>query len=319
MVFSFLDEFLDKTILFGYDRIGFHTRKKLWNPTELEVDLTGKTALITGANSGLGLATALALAERQAKVHMVCRNRKLGETARKQIIESTGNKDIHLHIVDLSLLRDAREFAEGFRGSESKIDILINNAGVLLNEKEITSENIEKSLATNLLSQHVLTMGLLPLVEKSEGARIIFVSSGGMYAVGLRLEDPEYKNSPYEGVKAYAHAKRAQVVLTEIYSEMWREKNMGVYSMHPGWADTKGVQNSLPVFRMLTRAVLRTSEEGADTIVYLAVSPNVTLEESGTFWFDRKIRPTVKMSSTRYTDEDKRKLWNMLEAYRNNS
>jgi NAD(P)-dependent dehydrogenase (short-subunit alcohol dehydrogenase family) len=115
-------------------------------------------------------------------------------------------------------------------------------------------------------------MELLPLLEKSENARIIFVSSGGMYAVGLRLDDPEYKNSPYEGVKAYAYAKRAQVVLTEIYADMWKEKKIGVYSMHPGWADTKVVQNSLSIFSMLTSAILRTPEEGADTIVYLAVS-----------------------------------------------
>jgi NAD(P)-dependent dehydrogenase (short-subunit alcohol dehydrogenase family) len=159
-------------------------------------------------------------------------------------------------------------------------------------------------------------MGLIPLLEKSENPRIIFVSSGGMYAVGLRLEDPEYKNSPYEGVKAYAHAKRAQVVLAEIYADMWKDKKIGVYSMHPGWVDTKGVQNSLPVFRMLTRAILRTPEEGADTIVYLAVSPNDMRKDSGTFWFDRKIRPKVKLASTEYNDTDKARLWEMLEEYR---
>ncbi|MCC5814859.1 MAG: SDR family NAD(P)-dependent oxidoreductase, partial [Leptospira sp.] len=311
MPFSFLDNLLDKTVIFGYDRIGFHTRKKLWNPRELEVDLADKTALITGANSGLGYATAMALAKRKAVVHMVCRNKDLGESAQKKIMKESGSSKVHLHIVDLSLLSEVQKFANQFRQSNSKIDILINNAGVLLNAMEITSEAIEKSFATNLLGQHVLTMGLLPLLEKASHPRVILVSSGGMYAVPLRLEDPEYKNSPYEGVKAYAHAKRAQVVLTEIYAELWKGKNIGVYSMHPGWADTKGVQNSLPIFRMLTRAILRTSEEGADTIVYLAVSPNVSLDQSGTFWFDRKIRSTVKLESTRYDSEDKRKLWEM--------
>ncbi|MCB1308976.1 MAG: SDR family NAD(P)-dependent oxidoreductase, partial [Leptospiraceae bacterium] len=271
MLFEQLDRLLDKTVVFGYDRIGYLTRRAFWNPADTDVDLTGRVCLVTGANSGLGRATAEGLAARGAQTHLVCRNAASGEQARMEIRTATGNPDVHLHLVDLSQQRAIRDFCDAFARRQSRLDVLINNAGLLLNEREVSPDGIEMSLAVNVLAGHMLIGLLLPLLKNAPQARVINVSSGGMYAVGLRTQDRQYEQEPYDGVRAYAHTKRAQVVLTELYAEHPGTEGILFFSMHPGWADTAGVQRSLPTFRMLTRPVLRTAEQGADTILWLAV------------------------------------------------
>ncbi|MCB1319287.1 MAG: hypothetical protein KDK34_03480, partial [Leptospiraceae bacterium] len=150
----------------------------------------------------------------------------------------------------------------------------------------------------NVLAGHMLIGLLLPLLKNASQARVINVSSGGMYAVGLRTQDRQYEQEPYDGVRAYAHTKRAQVVLTELYAEHPGTEGILFFSMHPGWADTAGVQRSLPTFRMLTRPILRTAQQGADTILWLAVRRDLNKRHNGTFWFDRRIRPTHRFKST---------------------
>lgn len=308
MFLKVIDDILDKTVVFGYDRIGYHARKAAWDDSETDVSMTGKTVLITGANSGLGKAAAKALAGKNASVHMLVRNEQSGNNALEEIRSETGNENLHLHTADLSSQSQIRSFCERFQKQVSKLDVLINNAGVLPSKRTETEDGIELTLAVNLLSGHMLTGLLTDLLKKPESARVINVSSGGMYLAGLRTEDPEYKNEPFDGVKAYAHTKRAQVVMTEYYAKKFKDTNISFYSMHPGWADTKSVKESLPLFRMITAPVLRTPEEGADTIVYLAISEKVRPQDSGTFWFDRKIRPVVRLESTRPSEKQANEL-----------
>ncbi|MBF0239389.1 MAG: SDR family NAD(P)-dependent oxidoreductase [SAR324 cluster bacterium] len=300
---EFMDDFLNKTILFGYDRIGYNIRKKLWNEADTKTSMTDKVCVISGANSGLGRATCFHLANLGAVVYLVCRNSESGKLTQQKIIKSTGNPNIFLEIVDTSEPQQIKEFASRMHSRESRIDVLINNAGVLLNDRQENSEGLEKTFATNTLGYFLMTNLLLPLLQKSEAARVINVSSGGMYGASVQLEDPQYTKRPYNGVMAYAESKRAEVLLTELWAEQLKNKNIFVSSMHPGWADTKGVKNSLPTFRMIMQYFLRNAEQGADTIIWLAVNPNLKIEDTGLFWFDRKPRPINRSGKTQHTQE----------------
>jgi NAD(P)-dependent dehydrogenase (short-subunit alcohol dehydrogenase family) len=149
----------------------------------------------------------------------------------------------------------------------------------------------------------------------SDDGRVITVSSGGMYS--QRLDVPALSprpDEPFDGVTAYARSKRAEVVLTELWSERLGGRGITFSSMHPGWADTPGVRSSLPRFRALTQWILRTPEEGADTIVWLAAAARLR-GESGRFWFDRRVVPTHVLDRTRESPEERERLWHALQAW----
>ncbi len=306
-----LDEILNKTVIFGYDRIGFSVRQKLWDAADLETSLNSKVCIVTGANSGLGKATSFHLAKLGATLYLICRNQKSGEATQRQITQSTGNSKVFLEIVDMSEPQQIKDFAERFQPLENRLDRLINNAGVLLNQRQENSEGIEKTFATNTLGYFLMTNLMLPYLLKSKEARIINVSSGGMYGAALQLEDPQYKKRLYNGVRAYAESKRAEVILSDIWAHHIKKKSLIVSAMHPGWADTAGIQNALPTFRKVTQLILRTPEQGADTIIWLAVNPNLKKQDSGLFWFDRKPCPLHRSSKTHHTQEEAQRLWQL--------
>jgi NAD(P)-dependent dehydrogenase (short-subunit alcohol dehydrogenase family) len=132
---------------------------------------------------------------------------------------------------------------------------------------------------------------LRPLLQADGDGRVLFVSSGGMYTAGLET-DLEYTEGEYKGVRAYARTKRMQVVLTEQLGRAFAGDNDPVvHSMHPGWADTPGITDSIPGFGKIVKPILRSPESGADTIVWLAASPEAALS-TGRFWNDRRPRPT---------------------------
>jgi len=307
----FFDDFLNQTILFGYDRIGYNVRKKLWNETDTECSMENKICVVTGANSGLGKATSKHLARLGATVYLICRNPELGREAQQEIIGFTGNSKVYLEIVDTSEPEQIKNFAGRFQPDGSRVDVLVNNAGVLLNDRQENSAGLEKTFATNTLGYFLMTNLLLPLLVRSAAARVVNVSSGGMYGAAVQLDDYQYLERKYNGVLAYAESKRAEVILSEIWAEKLRSKNIFVSSMHPGWADTKGVKSSLPTFRKLTRPILRNAREGADTIIWLAVNPELTVEHSGLFWFDRKPRAIFRSPKTKHSVEEAKKLWEL--------
>ena len=143
-------------------------------------------------------------------------------------------------------------------------------------------------------------------------ARIINVSSGGMYTQKIRVDDLQWRLQPYDGTRAYARTKRGQVILTELWADRLEDRGIVVHSMHPGWAATPGVADSLPAFYRVTRPLLRTAEEGADTIVWLCASDEAA-ETTGLFWHDRRPRPTHRARGTRATDQERAALWEALE------
>ena len=147
---------------------------------------------------------------------------------------------------------------------------------------------------------------------KSSDARVIWVSSGGMYTRRLETGDPNWDRREYDGVTAYAETKRAQVVLSELWAEELRGSPVVVNSMHPGWADTPAVKSSLPRFHRITRNLLRSPAEGADTVVWLSASARAR-RSTGCFFFDRQERRTHLLPLTRETDSDRRLLWKLCD------
>lgn len=305
---NLFDDLLDKTIVFSYNKIGYGLRRDRWNPADLEVDLTGKVCIVTGANSGLGYATTQQLAQRGASVYMIARNRIRGEAAQAKVIEATGNSNVYLEIADVSNLSDIRQFVERFRQITSRLDILIHNAAALTEERQLSVDGIELTFATNVLGPFLLTQLLIPLMKQSAPARIIIVSSGGMYASKLDIDNLQYEKKRFNGVMAYAQTKRAEVILTELGAQRLTGTGVTVNAMHPGWVKTPGLQTALPTFSKLMNVSLRTPEQGADTIVWLAVAPHLE-SETAKFWFDRRARETHKTSRTKSSVEDRQKLW----------
>ncbi|KAL0440363.1 UNVERIFIED_CONTAM: Dehydrogenase/reductase SDR family member 12 [Sesamum latifolium] len=237
--------------LYGYKNFmksGFVEHSKNFRPEDMQVQLEGKNCIVTGANSGIGYATAEGLASRGATVYMVCRNKERGEAALSEIQSITGSKSVHLEICDISSISDVKSFAARFSSKDVPVHVLVNNAGLLENDRRTTSEGYEMNFAVNVLGTYTMTELMLPLLEKAApDARVITVSSGGMYSVPL-MEDLQFSGNKFDGVEQYSRNKRVQVALTEKWADMYKDKDIGFYSMHPGWAETPGVDKSLPNF-----------------------------------------------------------------------
>jgi len=306
-----LDDLLDRTVVGSFTNIGHVVRSIGW--TEELPSLTGKTVVVTGATSGLGRAAAERLAGMGAGIRLVDRSQTKLDIARTEIGASTGNDDLGTYLADFSSMKNVQRLAEAVLAGEPKIDVLVNNAGALITERRETGEGIELTLATNLLSHFLLTNLLIPRLAASVPARIINVSSGGMYTQRIRVRDLQSARGLYQGSVAYARAKRGQVILTELWAERLADRGIVVHAMHPGWAETPGVEESLPTFRKLTKPFLRTAEQGADTIVWLAASDEAA-RTSGKFWLDRRSRPTHRLKGTVEAFEDRRGLWDALNG-----
>ncbi|XP_035808192.1 dehydrogenase/reductase SDR family member 12 isoform X2 [Amphiprion ocellaris] len=269
--------------------------------------------MVTGANSGIGKATAQEIANRGGTVHMVCRNKDRAEAARNEIVEQSKNQNVHVHIVDMSSARQVWEFAQSF-SQNNKIHVLINNAGCMVNQRELTDEGLEKNFATNTVGTYILTTALIPALKKAEGPRVVTVSSGGMLTQKLNVDDLQSEKGTFDGTMAYAQNKRQQVILTERWASLHKEIHFS--SMHPGWADTPAVQSSMPSFHAKMQGKLRTEAMGADTVLWLAVSPAAAKQPSGLFFQDRKAVAThLPLASSRSTPQEEEKLLAVLEEF----
>ncbi len=300
---------VDPTIALSFDRTGFAIHSLAFRPDDLDVDMTGKRCLITGANSGIGYESALALADLGADVVLLCRNRDRGEEAAQRIREQTGNRKVQVEVLDVSDLDAVREV--GDRLAREPVDVLVHNAGVLPDDRGESAQGTELTFATHIAGPFLLTRILLPALRRAEQARVVWVSSGGMYSRKLDVRDWNWKKRDYDGVAAYAATKRMQVVLSELFAE--RHGDAAIFSsMHPGWADTPSVRSSLPGFYRITKAILRTPAEGADTVVWLAASPSA-VDAAGGFFLDRERRSTHYLPFTRESEIERRSLWELCE------
>ncbi|GAY39723.1 hypothetical protein CUMW_046640 [Citrus unshiu] len=282
----------------NFTKNGFKKLKK-FKPGRYASSHRRENCVVTGANAcNWFMLPAEGLASRGATVYMVCRSKEKGETALSAIRSKTGNENVHLELCDLSSITEIKSFANRFSLKNKPVHVLVNNAGLLENNRLITSEGFELNFAVNVLGTYTITESMVPLLEKAApDARVITVSSGGMYTAHL-TDDLEFNSGSFDGMEQYARNKRVQVALTEKWSEMYKEKGIGFYSMHPGWAETPGVAKSMPSFNERLAGNLRTSEEGADTVLWLALQPKEKLV-SGSFYFDRAEAPKhLKFAAT---------------------
>jgi NAD(P)-dependent dehydrogenase (short-subunit alcohol dehydrogenase family) len=310
----FADAVLEATIVPSFSRIGYEARRRLghWDAAE-RADLSDRHVLLTGATSGIGFAAAHALAVRGARLWIVGRDQMRVERAREAIAHAAPQARLEPVLADLAVLDDVRRLADTVGAASSQLDIVIHNAGTLARRLVLTVDGLEVTAQVHVIAPFLLTTLLLPALRRSPDARVITVSSGGMYMQPLDVGALDLPPRPFRGVRAYANAKRAQVVLNERWALTPAAAGVAFHAMHPGWAATPGIRSSLPRFASLMGPVLRTPAQGAGTIVWLAEVPSAEVP-SGRFWHDRRARSTVRLPRTRPTPAEVEHLWRWCVA-----
>lgn len=269
-----------------------------------------KTVLVTGANQGIGRETARALAKLGARVLLVCRNAEKGRIATEEIVRAGGLAE--LFVADLSHQSDVRRVAREVKEKHPVLDVLVNNAGVLVTERRVTKDGIEETLALNHLGYFLLTHELLEPLLAAKSARIVNVASRAHARAKLRFEDLQFSRG-YSMMGAYAHSKLLNVLFTYELARRLEGTNVTANCLHPGvvasgFAQTYG--GAVAMLAKLARPFLLSTEEGAKTQIYLASSPEV--EGVSGRYFD-KCR-AIRSSSASYDVSAQKKLWEMSEV-----
>lgn len=307
-----VDAVLEWSVVGSFTRVGSAIRRRLdhWAPLE-GAKLAGRVVVMTGGTSGLGLEAARAFARMGATVEIIARNAAKAEATCAELAQQTGNAKVGFVVADTGDLAALRRAAEDLTRRHPAIHVLIHNAGALDDVRQTSPQGIELTVASQVVGPFLLTALLLPALKAGAPARVLWVSSGGLYSERLSVERLEMLAGDYVGTTAYARAKRAQVTLAELWAQRLVADRIFVHSMHPGWADTPGVARSLPTFRRVLGPLLRTPTDGADTLVWLAVDEGAPLATSGVFWLDRRPRPLHRLASTRRSDtpEERERLW----------
>lgn len=241
--------------------------------------MNGKNILITGGNAGIGLATAIALAKQGANIYIVSRSNDKAQQAVKQIIEQSGNNHIHYFTANLSSQKSIRQLTRQIKTQLSVVDVLINNAGGVFPEYQLSEDGLEMTIATNHFAYFLLTNLLLDLIKKSDYARIINVASDSHYSGKIDF-DSFCNKKPYRISKAYAQSKLANVLFTNRLAALLSNSHITVNSLHPGVVKTNIGNKNVQWYASLAWSLFSgwrgvTVEEGAQTSIYLASSPHV--------------------------------------------
>lgn len=311
---SLVDDALEVTVVGSFSRVGFVLRRLLfgWAPPA-DGALRGRTALVTGPTSGLGRAATDALASMGARVILVGRSAERLTAVRDALVATHGEDRFPIVVADMGSLASVRAAIDRIIETEPRLDVLVDNAGAIFPERSESPDGIEATLAVLVVGPFVLVSGLLPLLRRTPGARVVCVTSGGMYTQKLDLDDLQSTVVPFSGPRAYARAKRAQVALVREWARRLRGTGVTINAMHPGWADTPGLAETLPGFYRAMRPVLRSPAEGVDTIAWLAADP-AGAATSGSLYLDRRPRPFDRVPGTRLSPGDRRRLWDMIVA-----
>lgn len=314
-VSDLVDGVAEASVVGSFTRLGIAARSRLagWSGPAAG-DLEGRTVVVTGATSGLGLAAARAIVAAGASLVIVGRNPDKTHRTCAELRDLGRTERVHAVIADMGELDDVRRAAEDILDNHPRIDTLVHNAGALTADRATNRAGAEATVASQVLGPFLLTGLLLARLAEADQARVITMSSGGMYTSPLRVGSLEMSREDYRGSEQYARAKRAQVTL----NEMWPEHapaNVHFHALHPGWADTPGVRESLPTFRRVVGPLLRTPEQGVDTLLWLIAGAEA-IESTGLFWHDRRPRAIHRLGRTRRSDTPQRRqeLWDLVVA-----
>jgi NAD(P)-dependent dehydrogenase (short-subunit alcohol dehydrogenase family) len=309
MLTRIIDTALEATIVPSFTRIGPSIRRRIdeWEP--ITTDLTGRTVLVTGGSSGLGRETASRLIDLGATVLLTSRSVERAERVAAELNDAGGPGQAVGHSLDTADFDSIRALVAEIERSTDHLDVLIHNAGALVDEHRTNDDGIELTLASHLVGPYALTKLLRE--HLSQGAKVLWMSSGGMYTQGLDVDEIEMEPDGFRGSIAYARAKRGQVELVTHLGPRWAP-DLVMHAMHPGWVDTDGVAQGLPGFGKVMGPLLRQPVDGADTMVWLAAG-GADGQEPGQFWLDRRPRSTTYLPGTGTDASERERLAEWLD------
>ena len=272
-----------------------------------------KNIIITGATDGIGLAAAKSIAKKGYHVSLVGRNSEKGKKALEAIIEHSGNENLDFFECDLSLVTNVKDLADRIKQKHSKIDVLLNNAGGANKTKQITSEGLEKTFATNQMNYFVLSTELLNIISESSDGRIVNVASNAHIGAEVDYENINSEKS-FSAWTSYCVSKLMNIMCTYQLSSM--QDRVSVNVLHPGFVDTNIAGNEGNLIKYIVKfgakMFARTVDNGADSSIYLSTSDEVK-GVSGKYFF--KCRE-IKSSRASYNQEDWKKVWDLCEDYK---
>jgi NAD(P)-dependent dehydrogenase (short-subunit alcohol dehydrogenase family) len=271
--------------------------------------LAGKVCLVTGASSGIGKVTARELSRLGAKVILVCRSRERGERALLELNLALGSPRLHLLVADLSSQREVRRLAEEVRKNFETLHVLVNNAGVNCQERQLTADGIERTLAVNHLAPFLLSRLLSDLLSNSAPARIVNVGSAAYRYGRIDLEDPNLERR-YRPFAAYARSKLALLLASLEMAERLRGRGVSVNCLHPGLAATEIFRDHPPALRFVFSLIGKSPERAARSSLFLAASRQV---EGVTGKFFIGGRPAA-LARHAQDPELRRELWELSET-----
>lgn len=325
MIKNLLDSLIERTVVPSFSSIGVRVRRRLFQWQELEsYNLKGQTVVVTGGTSGIGKHAALLFAQLGATLVIVGRSQEKTQTLVEELKNDTDNQSIYCIIGDLGRREDVHKMADEIAKQFPVIHTLAHNAGALFNTRKRADNGTDLTVELMVSTPFLLTGLLLPQLKaasnisaESKPARVLTMSSGGMYTEALTVSGLEMDDDTYQGAQQYARAKRAQVVLNEMWADKIPADSIAFHSLHPGWVKTPGITEALPGFSKVLSplGLLRTPREGADTMVWLSADDKPAIC-TGKFWHDRAIRSIDMSDKTRLADttERRERLWQWCET-----
>lgn len=278
------------------------------------VDMTGKQVMITGCTAGLGRAGAIKLAEMGATLSLVCRNRSKGEGLIAEIRRETGREDCELYVGDMASLADIRAVAESFLEKDRPLDVLFNNAGVVMQERTTTQDGFETTFGVNHLGYFLLTLLLLDPLKRAPAARVVSTASDAYRFAGGRIDfDDLQSERRYTTFGAYGASKLANILFTRELARRLADTSITVNAFHPGMVGSDFAKNNgwiAQVAMTLIKPIARSPLKGAETGIYLCTSKEVE-GKTGGYYYNCAPHP---MRGAASNDDDAKRLFEISET-----
>jgi len=280
-------------------------------------DLQGKVFLVTGATEGLGKAAAREFAKRGAELVLVARNKEKGERVVAELRKATGDNDISLMVADMSSIADIKRAAAEFRAYDTKLDVLVNNAGALFTDYQLSKDGLEMTFALNHMGYFGVTFSLLDLLKRTQGARVVSTSSLGHKIGKFELGRIAKREPGHAGWAAYGESKYANILFTRELARRLEGSGATANCFHPSFVNSGfGLNNGgflKLAFSVVSPIFARTPEKAADTLIWLATSPEAA-SHTGEYFSDRRI---TKVVEPKHSGELAGGLWELSEKLYN--